>query len=315
MRFKRHPKQSTPKLPSNDTPTAGNSNPPGLRIRSADSRAHTHHSSSMPNVATHPSNPLLSVMRRAARPIRRFLGRNASSVQESGVGPGVTQLSPDSKSTPSLLPSDQNIRKVPSASNTSTVGSDKAICHPQPAAKKDYLAPLAVPTLDSSSAALAGDGTETVLGVIKLSLQTATSVLKLVPIAHLDEIPTLLLSWIQIYETVRGNSDDLDGLCEGIHKAWHSVVEPIQNWRGDRPPELETLVFDFRRALEKQFGNVILLLGQNVIKKTVRVTDIAQQITTMRTCLNDAIYRFQLRISTLDFLHTQITCYLKLKVI
>ncbi|KAF8328590.1 uncharacterized protein EI90DRAFT_1536332 [Cantharellus anzutake] len=282
MPFKRHPKQSTPKLPSNDTPTAGNSNSSGLR---ADSRTHTHH---MSNVATQRSNHLLSGMRRV---MQRFLGRNASSVQGSGMGPYTPsvppQLSPDESK---FTPSNQNIRKVPSTSNTSTIG---AVHHPQPVAKKDYLAPLAVPTSDSSSAALAGDGTKTVLGATKLSLQFATSALKLVPVTHLDEIPILLLSWIQIYETVRGNADGLDGLCKGIQEAWRSVVEPIQNWRGDRPPELETLASDFRRALEKQFGNVILLLGQNVVKKTVQATDIAQQITAMKTCLNDAISRFQ----------------------
>ncbi|KAF8330698.1 uncharacterized protein EI90DRAFT_1088934 [Cantharellus anzutake] len=64
----------------------------------------------------------------------------------------------------------------------------------------DLDTPFSIDRTPSSSAVPAGDGKKTIIAATKLILQTAASALKFVPIPNLDQIPSILLAWLQVYE-------------------------------------------------------------------------------------------------------------------
>ncbi|KAF8324984.1 uncharacterized protein EI90DRAFT_2203523 [Cantharellus anzutake] len=70
-------------------------------------------------------------------------------------------------------------------------------------------------------------------------------------------------------------------------------------------PELENLTRDFHAALKKQVEEIELTQRKNLPTRAIQAPDITQQISGMKGCLNDAISRSQLRISTLILLRTE----------
>ncbi|KAF8330740.1 uncharacterized protein EI90DRAFT_1091894 [Cantharellus anzutake] len=64
-------------------------------------------------------------------------------------------------------------------------------------------APSSTDRTPSSSAVPAGDGKKTIIAATKLVLQTAASALKFAPIPNVDQIPSILLKWLQVYEVRR----------------------------------------------------------------------------------------------------------------
>ncbi|KAF8336405.1 uncharacterized protein EI90DRAFT_172075 [Cantharellus anzutake] len=74
--------------------------------------------------------------------------------------------------------------------------------HPQSGVNLDT--PLLTNLTQSSSAVPARDRKKTIIATTRHVLQTAASALKLAPIPNLDQIPTILLSWLQVYEVRKG---------------------------------------------------------------------------------------------------------------
>ncbi|KAF8334948.1 uncharacterized protein EI90DRAFT_379998 [Cantharellus anzutake] len=97
-----------------------------------------------------------------------------------------------------------------------------------------------------SASRSSGDLKKTIVASTKLLLQAAATALKFTPIKNLDQIPNTLLACISIYEDVKGNSEDLKQLCIVIQQTQASVLEPLQKWTGEVPPELDSLVKEIR---------------------------------------------------------------------
>ncbi|KAF8314625.1 uncharacterized protein EI90DRAFT_3135825 [Cantharellus anzutake] len=138
-----------------------------------------------------------------------------------------------------------------------------------------------------------GDLKKTIVASTKLHLQAAVTALKFAPIKNIGQVPDTLLACISIYEDVKGNSEELKQLCVVIQQAQASVLEPLQKWTGEVPPELDSLVQEVRVALEKQMEDIKAVREKNIVKRTILAQEIARQITGMKSCLSDAIHRFQ----------------------
>ncbi|KAF8336313.1 uncharacterized protein EI90DRAFT_158600 [Cantharellus anzutake] len=91
----------------------------------------------------------------------------------------------------------------------------------------------------SSSAVTAGEGKKTIIATTRLVLQTAATALKLAPIPNLDQIPNTLLSWLQVYETIGNNDENLKGLDDEVRNAHETIFRPLQLWTGQFPLEIE----------------------------------------------------------------------------
>ncbi|KAF8330913.1 uncharacterized protein EI90DRAFT_1111302 [Cantharellus anzutake] len=65
--------------------------------------------------------------------------------------------------------------------------------------------PSSIDRTSSSSVVPPGGGKKTIIVASRLILQTAASALKLAPIPNLDQIPKILLSWLQVYEVRRAS--------------------------------------------------------------------------------------------------------------
>ncbi|KAF8324967.1 uncharacterized protein EI90DRAFT_2202550 [Cantharellus anzutake] len=96
-----------------------------------------------------------------------------------------------------------------------------------------------------AGSAAATDQKNTTLNAIKLLLQTSAAALKFAPIPQLDQIPNTLLAWINIYESATTNVEDMEKLHIVIRQVRDSVLQPLQEWTGEIPPELENLSRDF----------------------------------------------------------------------
>ncbi|KAF8330690.1 uncharacterized protein EI90DRAFT_1087982 [Cantharellus anzutake] len=91
----------------------------------------------------------------------------------------------------------------------------------------------------------AGDGKKTIIAATRLVLQTAASALKFVPIPNLDQIPSILLTWLQVYETIDNNDENLKGLDDEVRNAQETIFRPLQLWTGQVPLEISDLIHRF----------------------------------------------------------------------
>ncbi|KAF8327543.1 uncharacterized protein EI90DRAFT_1765027 [Cantharellus anzutake] len=91
----------------------------------------------------------------------------------------------------------------------------------------------------------AGDRRKTIIKATKIVLQTAASALKFSPIPNLDQIPNMLLAWLQIYETIADNDENLKELDGEVRKARETIFQPLQLWNGPIPPEIDDLIRQF----------------------------------------------------------------------
>ncbi|KAF8328567.1 uncharacterized protein EI90DRAFT_3064598 [Cantharellus anzutake] len=162
----------------------------------------------------------------------------------------------------------------------------------------------ATSSVPAGSTPRSSDRKKTIIAGTKLLLQTAVTALKFSPIKNLDQVPNTLLTWISIYEDFKGNAEDLKQLCVVIEQAQDSVLE-LHKWTGEIPPELDSLVQEIRVALEKQVEDIKAVQKKSIVKRAILVREIARQITSMKRCLDDAIHRLQLRISTLALLRIE----------
>ncbi|KAF8314627.1 uncharacterized protein EI90DRAFT_422855, partial [Cantharellus anzutake] len=58
-------------------------------------------------------------------------------------------------------------------------------------------------------------------------------------------------------------------------------------------------------ALKTQLEDIESVQNKHIVERTIRAPDITQQITNMKTYLNDVVHRFELRTSTLILLRTE----------
>ncbi|KAF8307844.1 uncharacterized protein EI90DRAFT_1934805 [Cantharellus anzutake] len=105
--------------------------------------------------------------------------------------------------------------------------------------------PSSIDRTSSSSVVPAGDGKKTIIAATRLILQTAASALKLAPIPNLDQIPNILLSWLQVYETFDNNDENLKGLDDEVQNAHETIFRLLQLWTGQVPPEIRELIQQF----------------------------------------------------------------------
>ncbi|KAF8330721.1 uncharacterized protein EI90DRAFT_1089992 [Cantharellus anzutake] len=103
----------------------------------------------------------------------------------------------------------------------------------------------------------AGEGKKTIIAATRLVLQTAASALKFAPIPNLDQIPRILLTWLQVYETIDNNDENLKGLDDEVRKAHETIFRPLQLWTGQVPLEISDLIqrfnFKLRHSNVKSF--------------------------------------------------------------
>ncbi|KAF8341611.1 uncharacterized protein EI90DRAFT_1759107 [Cantharellus anzutake] len=140
------------------------------------------------------------------------------------------------------------------------------------------------------------DRKKTIIGAIKLILETAVANLKFSSIANLDQIPSMILRWIQIYENISSNAEDLNWLYEVIQKTHDSVLEPLRKWTEEVPPEIRSLVQEICVALQEQVEGIELVQKEKGQTKRLQASDMTQQITNMKNCLNDATHRYEVGI-------------------
>ena len=105
---------------------------------------------------------------------------------------------------------------------------------------------------------------DTLLQWIKLTLQASEKALKMVPIAHLDSIPSLLLMFVSQYEVrhspppqryilsnrppqkVSSNTEELRRLLHQINELTESVLQPWEHLDADARAALEVPVERFK---------------------------------------------------------------------
>ncbi|KAF8338221.1 uncharacterized protein EI90DRAFT_2561537 [Cantharellus anzutake] len=154
------------------------------------------------------------------------------------------------------------------------------------------------------SASLKSDRKKVIIGALTLVLQTAVDALKLAPVPGLDAIPNLLLTWLQVYETVGGNDDDLKGLDEDIQRAYVTILQPLELLTDQIPREVVQLIKRFHLALKKQINEIELLKSQNRMKRMFLAREIAKRISGVKACINDALNSFATQATTLTLLRT-----------
>ncbi|KAF8314125.1 uncharacterized protein EI90DRAFT_478066 [Cantharellus anzutake] len=151
------------------------------------------------------------------------------------------------------------------------------------------------------------DRKKTIIGATRLMLQTAAFVLKFSPIPKLDEIPNLLLTWLQVYETLDGNDTNLKELNGEFQKAYKTILQPLQMWTSQTseiPPEVILLVEDFHSDLEEQIKQIQMLASRKITMRVVLGADIAREISNVKACIASALSRFATMATTLNLLNT-----------
>ncbi|KAF8333234.1 uncharacterized protein EI90DRAFT_643170 [Cantharellus anzutake] len=158
--------------------------------------------------------------------------------------------------------------------------------------------------IPSSSAVPTGDRKKTTIAATRLVLQTAASALRFVPIANLDQIPNILLTWLQVYESVDDNDENLKGLGDEVRKAHETIFRPLQLWTGQVPHEISDVIQQFNSALQGLLERIEALKRQKLAKRVIRATEITQEVSSVKSCIGDAISRFTTAATTLNLLHT-----------
>ncbi|KAF8324167.1 uncharacterized protein EI90DRAFT_2363816 [Cantharellus anzutake] len=150
-----------------------------------------------------------------------------------------------------------------------------------------------VPSLLEATAlspAPAGDGKKPVIiGTTKLLLQVGAFALKASPIPLLGEIPNLLLKFLQVYE---------------VHKAYTTILRPLQLWTDNIPPEVTVLIKEFHSALNEQMKKIEELSRQKLPRRLLSVSDVTQHIDAVKTCISKAVISFSTEAAILTLLHT-----------
>ena len=161
----------------------------------------------IPLGSSHDSRPSPSFRNRLLKGIRRLSlnpersNKSNASSPEQPMSTTPLQSSPHNPLlSPPSLDSGESIDHPRLTLNEHTIYDAGARGQPKPADVNSLnSAPLSVPAPSVSSGS-DNDHKKTIIGATKLLLQAAAVALKFAPIANLDQIPNILLTWIQICE-------------------------------------------------------------------------------------------------------------------
>ncbi|KAF8338210.1 uncharacterized protein EI90DRAFT_2561350 [Cantharellus anzutake] len=275
-----------------------------------------------------PTEPASSTGRRLWKIWGKFaLNRSKPStpdpVEQSRTSAPPHQPSADDRVLPpSPLTPTGNIDDLLEASGSHATSGDHLNVHAQLDCEGINISGLSEPTI-APSAGLKSDRKNVIVGGITLVLQTAAVALKLAPVPGLDAIPNLLLTWLQVYETVGGNDDDLKGLDDDIRRAYVTILQPLELLTDQIPPEVIQLIKRFHlyvhllpqpllfqsknpifRALEQQINEIKLFKSQSRAKRMFLAREIPGRINGVKACINDALNSFATQATTLTLLRT-----------
>ncbi|KAF8333607.1 uncharacterized protein EI90DRAFT_586263 [Cantharellus anzutake] len=229
---------------------------------------------------------------------RSFFSRAIGSIHR--------KLSPNrGKSSTPVPPPEQDVNDQRATLNTDH-NTDSTSVHAQLRHKGINVPPLS----ELAAAPLSSSDTgrkKTIIGATRLILQSAVSALRFSPVPNLDAIPNLLLTWLQLYETVDGNDENLKGLNDEVKRAYTTILQPLQMWTsqaGEIPPEVVSLIKEFHSDLEEQVRRIKSLESQKVGKRVISATEITQKIADVKTCVANAVSRFATVATTLNLLST-----------
>ncbi|KAF8338232.1 uncharacterized protein EI90DRAFT_2563126 [Cantharellus anzutake] len=253
-----------------------------------------------------PTEPSSSTGRRSRKIWRKFSPNRSKPSTSDLVGqsrPSTSSLQPSADNRvlpPSPLAPADNIDDLLEASGTHATPSSH---HAQLDSEGINVSGLSELTI-TPSASSKSDRKKVIIGGITLVLQTAAEALKLAPVPGLDAIPNLLLTWLQVYETVGGNDDDLKGLDEDIQRAYVTILQPLELLTDQIPREVVQLIKRFHLALKKQIKEIELLKNQNRVKRMFLAREISRRINGVKACINDALNSFATQATTLTLLRT-----------
>ncbi|KAF8322346.1 uncharacterized protein EI90DRAFT_3077986 [Cantharellus anzutake] len=258
---------------------------------------------------SHSKMPLFPLRRLAQRVGRKLSpNRDRSSIPDIKSSESTTPLEPLSGNpgrSSSSFPLSLDIGDPRTLPNTSTVHDGGASLRTQLALEGisvPPLEPMKAPRSSSNS-----DRKKTMIGTTRLTLQTAAFVLKFSPIPKLDQIPNLLLTLLQIYESFDENDTNLKGLNAEVQKAYETILQPLQMWTGqtnEAPPEVILLVKDFHSSLEGQIKQIRMLESQKVAERVILGAELTRKIGEVRACIASALSRFATMATTLNLLNT-----------
>ncbi|KAF8338854.1 uncharacterized protein EI90DRAFT_2423106 [Cantharellus anzutake] len=170
--------------------------------------------------------------------------------------------------------------------------------------REDVIIPFVSEPTTMPSANSGSDRKKVIIGATRLVLQNAADALKFAPIANLDAIPNLLLTWLQVYETVGGNDDELEGLGDHIRKAYTTILQPLELSTDQIPPEVIQFINGFQSALKGQINEIELLKTRNLATKVFLAAEIANRISGVKMCINEALNSFSTQATILTLLRT-----------
>ncbi|KAF8328246.1 uncharacterized protein EI90DRAFT_1619636 [Cantharellus anzutake] len=186
-------------------------------------------------------------------------------------------------------------------------GWEPPLFHPRRSIDNPHSAPITYPIhdpdaiLDAQRERPDGDRKKTVLSATKLLLQTASSALKTSPIPYVSQILDFLLTLLQVYETVDSNNESLKGLNDEVRKAYTAILRPLELYAGQTvPPELIAPLKEFHDALEEQTNRIEFLKRRGLFKRMVTASNIANDISDVKACINKAITSVSVRSLSLS---------------
>ncbi|KAF8329993.1 uncharacterized protein EI90DRAFT_1256333 [Cantharellus anzutake] len=165
--------------------------------------------------------------------------------------------------------------------------------------------PVSEPTPSSSVGP--SDGIEgSIISTTRLILHTASIALKFSPISFLPKIPDLLLTLLQVYESVTGNNEALKRLNDDVQNVYSIMLRPLQLWTGPVPPQISFLVNQLHLALEDQVKKIKspMSQNQNLFRKISTADSLTQSINDVRMHISVALSRFATAATTLNLLNT-----------
>ncbi|KAF7971625.1 hypothetical protein HWV62_20736 [Athelia sp. TMB] len=170
---------------------------------------------------------------------------------------------------PSQIESSNHSDAASDASSQQNIGSNVAPSATAPSERKDIM-----------------------LTFTKQGLQALEAGLKFVPIPGLSLIPSGLLKFLQVYEGVGDNSEQLEKLRLSIQSFFDDVLVPIGSFETDVPPEMQLQIAKLHKTLEQKREDLARIQGTGSFKQVVLSSKITEQIQSAKSAVIDAIQTF-----------------------
>ncbi|KAF7979095.1 hypothetical protein HWV62_43614 [Athelia sp. TMB] len=142
------------------------------------------------------------------------------------------------------------------------------------------------------SATAPSERKDIMLTFTKQGLQALEAGLKFVPIPGLSLIPSGLLKFLQVYEGVGDNSEQLEKLRLSIQSFFDDVLVPIGSFETDVPPEMQLQIAKLHKTLEQKREDLARIQGTGLFKQVVLSSKITEQIQSAKSAVIDAIQTF-----------------------